>query len=80
MSRCVNKVQYIFFTIMCMLHLYGMALDCNTSLSFKIHVVKNLILELPVCKSICYFKKTVGKSTFSVVDMGYYAEIPDVVH
>jgi hypothetical protein len=35
---------------------------------------------LSVGNCICLFKKTVCQGTFTVVDMGYYTEIADVMH
>ena len=42
MSRSINKVQDIFFSVMSIFHLYGMTLDGYTSFAFEVHVVQHL--------------------------------------
>ena len=42
MSRSVDEVQNIFLAVQLILHLYGVALDGDASLSLKIHVVEHL--------------------------------------
>ena len=42
-SRSVDEIEYIVFTVMLVLHLYSMALDGDAALSFQIHVVKHLV-------------------------------------
>ena len=43
-SRSIDEIEYIVFTVVLVLHLYGMALDGDATLSFQIHVVKHLVL------------------------------------
>jgi hypothetical protein len=57
-----------------------MALDGDTFFSLQIHVIQDLILHIPVGKSLGKLQKTVGKGTFPMVYMRYYAEISDVLH
>ena len=80
MSRGVDKVQNVLFPFSCIFHLDGMTLDRNASLPLKIHIIKNLILEVPLSYCICFFKETIGQSAFSMVDMCYDTEISDIIH
>ena len=41
-SRSINQVQDILLTLIIILHLDSMALDCDTSLLLQVHVVKHL--------------------------------------
>ena len=44
MSRSVNKVQNVFLALVLILHLDGVALDCDAALLLQVHVVKHLTL------------------------------------
>ena len=80
MSRSVNKVESISFTIMHILHLYSMALNGDATLAFKVHVIKHLGLHILSHHGTCGFKESVGKRTLAMVDMGNNAEISYRVH
>ena len=80
MARSVDEVEQVLFSTSAIFHLDGVALDSYTFLSFQVHVVQNLVLHMPCVERLSQFKKTVGKGAFPMVDMGYYAEIPDVLH
>ena len=51
-TRSVDKVQDILFTLVVVLHLDGVALDGNAALAFKIHIIKHLILEITVVDGV----------------------------
>jgi hypothetical protein len=57
-----------------------MAFNGNTTFAFNIHIIQYLILFFTFGNGMRVFKKTVGKGTFTVVDMGDNAEIADVFH
>jgi len=57
-----------------------MALDGNATLSFNIHVVKDLILLLPFGNGSGRFQKPVGQGAFTVVYVSDDAEIANIVH
>ena len=75
MSRRVNKVEGIIFPLVAVIHFDGSKLYCDSPFSFKLHRVKQLIFHITLGDLSRIFYKTVRKSTFSVVYMGYYAEV-----
>jgi hypothetical protein len=56
------------------------ALDGNATLTLQIHVVEQLRLHITGTDSIGKLQQAVGKGTFTVVDMGDYAEIANMFH
>ena len=58
MSRSVNQIQNIFFTLVCVLHLDGMTLNGNPSLFLQIHIIEHL--SSGHLYRIGKFKQTVG--------------------
>ena len=56
MSRGVNQVKRIFLTILCIIHLDGMALDGDSTLSFQVHVIKHLGLHILTGYSVSDFE------------------------
>jgi hypothetical protein len=57
-----------------------MAFYRNPPLPFKIHIVKDLILIFPFRYCIGLFKQAVSQGTFTMVDVSYDTEIPNLVH
>ena len=80
MSGSINQIQNIFFTIMEIFHLNCMTLNCNTSLPFKVHIIKHLCLIFPFGYCIGLLQQPVGQCTFTMINMSYYTEISDIVH
>lgn len=80
MPWCVYQVKIVLFAFKLIFHLDSMALYGDASFPFQIHVVKNLILKFPLRNGPGLFKKAVSQGTLTVVDMGNYAEISDIMH
>ena len=78
MPRGVYKVECIFCTIMQVFHLYGMALDCDASLFFEVHIVKHL--SFGYFYRVGMFQQTVGQGRFAMVYMGYDAKVSCILH
>ena len=78
MSRSVNEVKNILLALVHVLHLYRVALDCDTTLLFEVHVVEHL--SLGNVYSLCCFKQTVGQGRFAMVDVSNNAKISDFLH
>ena len=57
-----------------------MALDGNAFLSFKVHVIENLIHHFPFTDGIGGLKQTICQSGLTMVNMCNDAEIPDFFH
>lgn len=57
-----------------------MAFYRNAAFTLEIHIVKHLFLEIPFRNSMGQFKQTIGQGGFTMINMGDYAEVPDVFH
>ncbi len=57
-----------------------MALYSYTPLTFQIHIIKNLILKVPIRDATGMLKKPVGQSALTVIDMSYYAKVSGPIH
>ena len=78
MSRSVNKVEYILFTIMLIFHLDGMTFYCYATFFLQIHIVKHLTACHLDCLRI--FQQSVGQCRLAMVYMCDYTEISYVIH
>ena len=61
MSRSVDEIEGIALAINDVFHLDGMAFDCNTAFTLKIHVIKHLCLHVFGGYGVCVFEQSVGK-------------------
>ena len=57
-----------------------MALDGNTFFTFQVHVIQHLRLHIPVRYGMGKLQQAVCQGTFTVVNMGYDTEIPNILH
>ena len=80
MPRCVDKVEHVFLSLEGVFHLDGMALYRDAFLPLEIHGVQHLRLHFPAAQRIGNLKHPVRKRALAVVDMGYNAKIPCIVH
>ncbi len=62
------------------LHLYGVAFDGDALFALQFHVVQNLRLAFALGDGGGFLQKAVGKGAFTVVDVGYDAEVAYVFH
>lgn len=79
-ARSVDEIEHIVLAVEPVVHLDCMALDCDATLAFEVHVVEHLRLEVLGSHGVGIFKQTVGKGALAVVDMGYDTEIADILH
>jgi hypothetical protein len=56
------------------------AFNGNTTLTLKVHVIQHGIHHVTLADSFGGFYQSVGQGTFTVVDMGYNAEVSDIFH
>jgi hypothetical protein len=56
------------------------ALDGDSALTFKIHIVKNLIVKITLINGTGLLKKSVGKSALAMVYVRYYAKVAYIFH
>ena len=76
----VNQVEKILLLLILIRHLYGVALDGDSALTFKIHIVKNLIVKITLINGTGLLKKSVGKSALAMVYVRYYAKVAYIFH
>ena len=57
----------------------GVGLYGNASFPFEVHTVEQLILHIAQGHRVGYFEHTVGQGGFTVVDVGDYTKISDVL-
>ena len=77
-SRRVNEIENVLLPLQAVLHLYGMTLDGDAALLFQVHIVEHL--PLGHGDGLSVLQQTVCQSALPVVDMGYDAEVANVLH
>ena len=80
MTRSVNQVQDIIFPFIFVFHLNRVTLNCNPTFALQVHVVKQLRFLFTSGYRLCSTKKSVGKRTFSVVNVCNNAKISNIFH
>ena len=76
----INKIIDVFFPILCCIgQSDSTSLDCDTTLTFKVHVVKKLLLHITALNSSGFLKNSVGQCGFTVVNMRYNGEISNML-
>ncbi len=81
MSWRVNKVKNKLLSIAVLkIERHALGFNCDTPLTFDVHVVEDLVPELAVVDEVGVLDETVGERRFAVVDMSDDAEIPYAVH
>ena len=80
-TGCVDQIEMIGHAIPGgVRQTYCLAFDGNSPLSFDIHGIQDLILEVTVRNHIRKLNKSVGQRGFSMVDMGNNAEVSNIFH
>ena len=75
----INQVERVRFPVVGVLHLDGMALDSDATLTLQVHVVEQLGLHVALGHGAREFKKPVGQGAFAVVDVGNNAKVADIL-
>ena len=79
MSRRINKVKHILFTVLSLITAaHSLCLDRNAALTLQIHRIEYLCLHLAFCQRTSIFYQSVGQSRFAMIDMGNYRKITDL--
>ena len=78
MSRGVNQVEDVFFALVHIFHLNGMAFDGDTSFLFQIHVVQHL--SFGYLDGVGKFQQAVCQSRFPMVNVGYDTKVTYILH
>lgn len=61
MSRSVDKIERVVFSVKKIVHLYGVALDSDATLTLEIHVVEHLCLKVFFGYGMGIFQQAVGQ-------------------
>ena len=84
-SRSVDQVQdiflaleFLFVTMICMLHLDGMTLDGNASLLLQVHIIKHLSLRYLDC--VGFFQQSVCQGGLAVVNVCNNTKVSYILH
>src|SRR6185369_4755953 len=78
MAGSVDQVEYIIDAgVRAIIEPYGLGLDGNTPLPLQIHLVKELVLLIPVGNRSGILKKAVSQGRFAVVDVSDDGEVAD---
>ena len=77
----IDEVQLIFLSVLVNIRqVHRLALDRNAAFALDVHIIEDLVAELPVVDELRILDKTVGECRLSVVNMGYNAKISYVFH
>ncbi len=79
-SRRVDQVEGIFFTLIFIIHLYGVALDRDTPFAFEVHIVEHLRLKVFPLYGFGELQQAVGECTLTMVYVGNDAKIAYILH
>ena len=78
MSRSINQVENVFFSLIGVFHLDGMTLDGNTSFLFEVHIIQHLTLSH--FDSLSILQQTIGQSRLTMVNMRNNTKVTDMFH
>ena len=79
MTGRIDQVQLISLSISgCIVHPNSLAFDGYTALPLKLHGVQNLFNHLTLGKNASLFKQAVSKRAFTMINMGYDAEVANL--
>ena len=60
--------------------LKSLAFNGNDPFPFYIHIIEELVAEVPVTHHFAGLDKPVGKGRLAMINMGYDAKVPDIIH
>ena len=81
MPRRINQVE--LENLPFLVHIgkgHGLGFDRDSPLPFNVHGVQNLVAKFPLVRQPYFLDQTIGKGRFSMVDVGYDAEVSYVKH
>ncbi len=79
-SGSVDEIECVVLAVEHIIHLNGVALDCDAAFALQIHVVEHLGFHIFGRYGVGIFQQSVGKGRLAMVDVGYYAEIAYIFH
>ena len=80
MAGRIDQVKHMLLALEGELHLDRVTLDRDTALTFQVHVVENLRLQILFGDGLGELQESIRQGALTVVDMGDDAKIADVLH
>lgn len=80
MTGGINQIKHVVFAMALVIHLNRVALNGNSPLSFQIHIIQSLRLQLSHANCLGLFQQTICKGALPMINMRNYAKIPDLFH
>ena len=81
MAGRVDKVKNVFFAVFCLVwEANGLTFNGNASFPLDVHIIEELVTELPVTHHFTGLDKSVSKGGFPMINMGDNAKVPDIIH
>ena len=78
MSRRINQVKYIFFSILRLIYNTDrLGFDRNSPLPLQLHIIEHL--RLPAGEKSCHLNDTIRQGRFSMIDMCYNTKIANLI-
>ena len=79
MTRCINKIQLIIFTVSgAIIESDTLRLDGDPTLFFYVHGIKHLLGHFALGQTATKLYEAIGNSRFSVVYVGNNGKIPNM--
>ena len=76
-SGRIDEVQLEVLPVVVVVHRDGRSLDRNSTLSFEIHGIEQLIASLTLADRLGRLEQAVGQGAFPMVDVGNDGEVAD---
>ena len=70
MTRGIDQVDLILFSLVLIDHAYSTGFDGDTLLALQIHGVEQLFFHFTLRDCASHLEQAIGKGAFAVVDMG----------
>ena len=80
MSRSIDQVQKMLFTLILMLHLDGVTFNGDPPFTLQFHIIQHLVLEIPLIQGTGFHQQPVGQGTLPMIDVGNDTEVANVIH
>ena len=75
-ARRIEKIERVLQTILgLVLHRHRMGLDRDSTLTFQVHGIKQLILLVAISDRVGHLQQTVGEGGLPVINVGDDAEV-----
>ena len=81
MTRSINKIKDVLLTVASPVwQADGLAFNSNAPFSLDVHIIEELVAEIPLTYHFADLNKPVRKGGFPMINMSDNAEVSDVFH